>query len=110
MGAMDPFSLVNWPGSVVLAQELRKYQAEIENTTVMVIGAGTGVEVQAVAMMGAKHVIATDYNPTTLRLLEYGVLNAGLENVVETRLFNLSSEEILPNCDVAIDCFQCHVF
>ena len=60
------------------------------------------MEVQAVAMMGAKHVIATDYNPTTLRLLEYGVLNAGLENVAETRLFDLFSEEILPDCDVLI--------
>ena len=100
--ALDPFGLVNWPGSIVAAQELRKYQAEIVNMTVVVIGAGTGVETQAVAMLGAKHVIATDYNPTTLRLLEYGVVNAGLENVITTRLFDLFSGEALPDCDILI--------
>lgn len=100
--ALDPFGLVNWPGSIVAAQELRKHRQEIENTTVVVIGAGTGVEVQAVAMLGAKHVIATDYNPTTLRLLEYGVENAGLENVVTSRLFDIASTEALPDCDILI--------
>ena len=100
--ALDPFGLVNWPGSIVAAQELRKYQGEIENSTVMVMGAGTGVEAQAVAMLGAKHVIATDYNPTTLRLLEFGILNAGLENVITTRLFDLFSAEVLPDCDILI--------
>jgi predicted nicotinamide N-methyase len=100
--ALDPFGLVNWPGSIVASQELLRYKDEIENTTVLVIGAGTGVEAQAVAMLKAKKVIATDYNPTTLKLLEYGVSNAGLENVVTTQLFDLFSTDPLPDCDVLI--------
>jgi hypothetical protein len=60
------------------------------------------VEVQVVAMLNAKKVIATDYNPTTLKLLEYGVSNAGLDNVVTTQLFDLFSTDPLPDCDVLI--------
>jgi predicted nicotinamide N-methyase len=100
--ALDPFGLVNWPGSIVASQELLRYRDEIENTTVLIIGAGTGVEVQVVAMLNAKKVIATDYNPTTLKLLEYGVSNAGLDNVVTTQLFDLFSTDPLPDCDVLI--------
>ena len=100
--ALDPFGLVNWPGSVVAAQELLKYKDEIQNAVVVIIGAGTGVEAQAIAMLGAKKVIATDYNPTTLKLLEYGASNAGLENVITTQHFDLFSTERIPDCDILI--------
>jgi len=79
---LDPFGLVAWPGSVVAAQEMIKYQQEIENTTVLILGAGPGVEAQAVAMLGARRVIATDIHPTTLQLLRYGAQEAGLGSIV----------------------------
>lgn len=83
---LDPFGLVSWPGSVVAAQELS--QLDIEGLTVLILGAGPGVEAQAAAMLGAKRVIASDIHPTTLQLLRYGAQEAGLglnESVIETR-------------------------
>lgn len=87
----DPFGVVMWPGSIVASQELmrRHYytitttadaatsttttnNSPIENSTVLVLGAGTGVEVQIAALLGAKKVLATDVNPFTLKLLDYG--------------------------------------
>ena len=80
---LDPFGLVAWPGSVVAAQEMLKYKENIEDSTVLVLGAGPGVEAQALAMLGAKKVIATDIHPTTLQLLRYGAQQAELEDIIE---------------------------
>lgn len=100
--ALDPFGLVNWPGSTVAAQELKKYKNEIKGASVLVLGAGTGVEAQAVAMLGARKVIATDYNPTTLKLLEYGAMEVGLDTIISTQHFDLCGFKALPDCDILI--------
>ena len=54
----------------------------IDNSAVLILGAGPGVEAQAVAMLGAKQVIATDIHPTTLQLLRYDAQQAGLDNII----------------------------
>ena len=79
---LDPFGLVSWPGAVVASREILKYKGEIENATVLVLGAGPGVEAQALAMLGAKKVIASDIHPTTLELLHYGAQQAGLGGII----------------------------
>mmetsp|Transcript_18236 Transcript_18236/g.28176 ORF Transcript_18236/g.28176 Transcript_18236/m.28176 type:complete len:322 (+) Transcript_18236:1385-2350(+) len=99
---LDPFGLVTWPGSVIAAQELQHYTHQIQNSTVLVLGAGPGVEALSVAMLGAKHVIATDIHPTTLQLLDYGAKQAGLDDQIKTRVFDLFSEMDLPKCDIVI--------
>jgi predicted nicotinamide N-methyase len=99
---LDPFGLVNWPGSVVAAHELLSYKEHICNATVLILGAGTGLEAQAAAMLGAKQVIATDYNPTTLTLLEYAVNHANLRNVITSKIFDLFSSDPLPDCDILV--------
>lgn len=101
----DPFGVVMWPGSIVASQELMKrhYTAwnvttnaaattvsPMDNLTVLVLGAGTGVEVQIAALLGAKQVIATDINPFTLKLLDYGASqifgsDGPISNVVESK-------------------------
>lgn len=74
----DPFGVVMWPGSILASRELMKQhlcnrnEASITNATVLVLGAGTGVEALTAALLGAKRVIATDINPLTLKLFEYG--------------------------------------
>lgn len=80
---LDPFGLVSWPGSVVAARELLKYTKQIQDSTVLIVGAGPGVEAQAVAMLGAERVVATDIHPTTLQLLRYGAQEAGLDEVIQ---------------------------
>lgn len=81
----DPFGLVTWPGSVIAAQEMLRFQDSIKDSTVIVLGAGPGVEAQAIASLGAARVIATDIHPTSLHLLSYGAQEAGLSQVIETK-------------------------
>merc|ERR1711862_1021384 len=64
----DPFGVVMWPGSIVasrllMQEHISTNKSQIANSTVLVLGAGTGVEVQTAALLGAKKVIATDVNP-----------------------------------------------
>jgi hypothetical protein len=47
----DPFGVVVWPGSIVAAQEILNHRSSIENATVLVLGAGLGVEVQIASMV-----------------------------------------------------------
>ena len=99
---LDPFGLVSWPGSVVAARELFQHQTAIQNSTVLVLGAGPGVEAQALAMLGAKRVISTDIHPTTLVLLKYGAQQAGLDGLIEAFVFDICSDEPLPECDIVV--------
>jgi len=99
----DPFGVVAWPGSVTASRELIKCGDNgIRNTTVLVLGAGTGVEAQVAALMGASRVIATDANELTLRLLRHGAEMAGLDCIIECKVFDLFSGEKLPDCDIVV--------
>jgi predicted nicotinamide N-methyase len=96
---LDPFGLVLWPGSVVAAQELKYQSQTVRNKSVLVLGGGVGVEAQALAELGAKHVLATDVHPTTLQQLKLGVEeNAVIRDsgVVDVAIFDLFSELSLP--------------
>ena len=111
---LDPFGLVTWPGSVIAVQELLLQQndllptrlALVRNKTVLVLGAGVGVEAQAAARLGARQVIATDIHPTTLQLLDYGAKQAGpdCQSRISTRVLDLSNHkhQPLPDCDLMI--------
>jgi predicted nicotinamide N-methyase len=106
---LDPFGLVTWPGSVVAAQELRQHSVEVvENSSVLILGAGVGVEAQAAAMLGASNILATDIHPTTLQQLELGVReNTKIPNkeVVTTQILDVfkdEDEQHLPKTDLLI--------
>ena len=94
----DPFGVVMWPGSVLAAKEMHaRRRDDILGKTVLVLGAGTGLEAQAAALLGARRVIATDINALSLRLLEYGVQEAGMGDVVESRVLDLfGPDPLLP--------------
>ena len=87
----DPFGVVMWPGSIVASQELMKRhycssESKVENTTILVLGAGTGVETQAAALLGAQKVIATDINQMSLNLLDYSTSQINdISGIVESR-------------------------
>ncbi|KAL7548544.1 hypothetical protein ACHAWF_011829 [Thalassiosira exigua] len=103
----DPFGVVMWPGSILASKELmaRHFSSPtspIANATVLVLGAGTGVEAQVAASLGAAKVVATDVNPLTLKLLEHGAKCDDRMGSVEARHFDLSSEEPLPRCDIVV--------
>lgn len=91
----DPFGVVMWPGSIVASKELMKHhycspKSQIENATVLVLGAGTGLEAQTAGLLGARKVIATDINHMALRLLKYAIdnrddSNYSMSSIVECR-------------------------
>lgn len=105
----DPFGVVMWPGSILASEELMRQhysspdESPITNAEVLVLGAGTGVEAQTAALLGAKTVIATDINPLTLKLLEHGAkVDDRIGNTVEAKFFDLFSDQALPACDILI--------
>jgi len=100
---LDPFGLITWPGSVVAVHEMMRHSEEaVRNKTVLVVGAGVGVEAQAAAVLGAAKVHATDIHPTTQRLLRYGAEQAGLNDTISTGYFDLFSPDPLPECDLLV--------
>jgi predicted nicotinamide N-methyase len=100
--ALDPFGLMNWPGSVVAVREMLKHKKQIKGAAVLVLGAGPGLEVQGATLLGAKSIVATDYNPDVLKLLRYCIQLNGLENVVQIKEFDMFGRKALPECDILI--------
>jgi predicted nicotinamide N-methyase len=100
----DPFGVIMWPGSILASRELMKQHKAVSNATVLVLGAGTGVEAQAAAKLGAKKVIATDINPLSLQLLEYGAerIEGIPPDVIHAKNFDLFSSDPLPECDILV--------
>jgi predicted nicotinamide N-methyase len=98
----DPFGIINWPGSTLCGKEMIKYRHEIQNKTVLSLGAGTGVESQIAAHLGANKVIALDISNLTLKLLMFGAKEAGVDHVIHPLQFDLFSDEPLPECDVLL--------
>jgi predicted nicotinamide N-methyase len=97
---LDPFGLVAWPGAVIAAQELYRHaERRVTNHTVLVLGAGCGVEALAAAQLGAKRVMATDLHPQTLELLSRAAA-ATSSSVITTQVFDITDHSIpLPNID-----------
>ena len=95
---LDPFGIVSWPGALVASRELlRRHKDAVENKTILILGAGVGMEAMAAAKLGARRVIATDIHPSTLKQIEVGATEAGLEDVIEIQEFDLFSKEPLPS-------------
>jgi len=105
---LDPFGIVSWPGSLVAARELSSSRdTAVEDRNVLILGAGVGLEAQAAALCGARHVLATDIHPTTLRQLQLGVEQEDAiedKSIVETKILDLFAhdEQQLPDCDLLV--------
>jgi len=98
----DPFGVIMWPGSILASKELVKHRDQVVNSTVLVLGAGTGVEAQCAALLGASKVIAIDISKLTLKLLTFGAEQAGCGDIVQPMQFDLFSGESLPPCDIMV--------
>ena len=76
--AGDPYGAVLWPAAYAVAAHILNndlYKSSLSNTTVLELGAGTGLVSLALSLAGAKKVIATDYEAIPLQLLEYAAKN-----------------------------------
>jgi predicted nicotinamide N-methyase len=107
--AYDPFGVVTWPSSEVAASILSMTHTKstsncFQDRIVLDLGCGTGLSTLMALSLGAS-VIAMDNNPITLGLIEAAVdKNFGKQgrNRLETREFNVFSDNILPPCDYMI--------
>lgn len=99
---LDPFGLVLWPGAVVAAQELLANRSHVRDKRVTILGAGVGIEAQMVARLGASSVVATDIHPTTIKLLEYGAMEAGYGDIISTEILDIFTDKPLPPCDLLV--------
>jgi predicted nicotinamide N-methyase len=93
---------------VIASQELYKHrEVAVEKQSILILGAGVGLEAQASALFGAKEVLATDIHPTTLQQLRFGVEQEEAisdKTIVETKILDLFAHEDqpIPTCDTMI--------
>lgn len=98
----DPFGVIMWPGSILASKELANHRGVLIDSTVLILGAGTGVEAQAAAKLGARKVIALDIANLSLKLLKFGATQACVGDIIKPVQFDLFSKEKLPDCDIVV--------
>ena len=73
--AGDPYGAVLWPAASTISNYLLTQCGSLEGKTILELGTGTGLVSIVASLGGAAKVIATDYEPIPLRLLEYAHTN-----------------------------------
>lgn len=102
----DPYGAVLWPASLTIASRLLN-DISIKNQSIVEIGAGTGLVSIAAAMVGARSVLATDYEQIPLQLLQYAAkhLNSipDIDSILSCQHFDLCDFDTpLPSADLVV--------
>ena len=94
----DPYGTVLWPAAVPVADRVVDLVRSEAVNQIFEIGAGTGLVSLAACAAGASKVVATDYNPLTLAILDNGATqNFGANHCIKTQLFDVTdANERLP--------------
>lgn len=108
----DPYGSVLWPAAKTIAKKLLSTKpGDLRDTRVLELGTGTGLVALVAALCGAKHVLATDFNPFSLQLVERAMqLQPGgreiPRNLLSTELFDVCDFDAFPdlplNCDLLL--------
>lgn len=101
----DPYGSVLWPAAKTVSNRL--CELDLTNSTVLELGTGTGLVSLVAAIVGAKRVLATDYNPLTLEMVQLTIplqrYRSIPKGVIETRLFDVKdSSQPLPETDLLV--------
>lgn len=125
----DPYGAVLWPAASAISNHLLEQfpsdpskdgNSPLHGLTILELGAGTGLVSLTAAMAGASRVIATDYEPIPLTLLEYAAQqlnpppslnndnhnnnnNPRLTNIIQTSLLDICDYDTpLPNAGIVV--------
>lgn len=98
----DPYGVVAWPAAKTVAVRLLQLSAaDMRRWSVLELGAGTGLVSLTAALCGSPRVIATDFNPACLKLIQEA---AKMQSVtVATHLLDITDlTKPLPQADLVL--------
>ena len=118
----DIYGAVLWPAASAVSDYLLTTVVEerpsnsLEGLTILELGTGTGLCALAAALGGASRVLATDYEPVPLKLLEFACGNVNSKATktdseddvklklsrIDTALFDICGDSPLPPADIVI--------
>jgi predicted nicotinamide N-methyase len=108
LSAGDPYGAVLWPAAWAVSNYILSnstMKAKLPETTILELGTGTGLVSIATAIGGAKRVIATDYEPLTLKLVSYAgaTFHSLSETTLHTQLLDMRDYyQPLPHADLVV--------
>jgi predicted nicotinamide N-methyase len=98
----DPYGSVLWPAALAVATRVLEYD-DLHRCSVLELGTGTGLVALACALGGAREVIATDYHPLTLEVVDAAAqLQVHPLHCFRTELFDVKGSESLPPADIVL--------
>ena len=99
----DPYGAVLWPAAWAVSNYILNNSTitseELSKLSILELGTGTGLVSIALALGGAKHVIATDYEPFALQLTQYAASTFHELSNLDTQLLDMCDlkNQPLPN-------------
>jgi predicted nicotinamide N-methyase len=101
----DPYGAVLWPAAVTVSHRL--CDLDLKDKVILELGAGTGLVSFVATLLGARRVIASDYNPLTLESIQLAsTLQSGgalSSQVLETLVFDVKDLSVpLPDADFVV--------
>jgi predicted nicotinamide N-methyase len=105
----DPYGAVLWPSSISVAKyltllksgtDITENKSLLKDSTVLEIGAGTGLVSITAALGGAKYVIATDYEPIPLTLLRYAATTLNGVQCTDEKCQQENNSMVETNCTI----------
>lgn len=104
--AGDPYGAVLWPAAWAVARYiLSEQKLPLEDVSILELGTGTGLVSIALALGGAKRVLATDYEPLALKMTTYAAetFHPGTMGTLETKVLDMCDHDIkLPKVDLVV--------
>jgi predicted nicotinamide N-methyase len=101
----DPYGAVLWPAAWAVAKYMLENIDNMEETTVCELGTGTGLVSLAAGLAGSKMVMATDYEPLALELVQYAAQNLQSKSLpsIETHILDMCKGDVpLPKVDLVV--------